>query len=202
MARAHCESCRSPYLRPQARRKRRQRRQPGALSGGRSLFGRAPQGWREPAFCACGCAGGDAQMLVATARRFGALELLVLIKEALGACSRSVANLVLGVALFGVRQERGPRADAQRRGWVCRCCPRYPAEGSRRSRGSANARGCPVSRALAEPWGVRQPAAAAGAGSPLRAVTEWSWLSREEISTAARIAPATARPAPTRNARS
>jgi hypothetical protein len=26
---------------------------------------------------------------------------------------RSVANLVLGVALFGVRQERGPRPDAQ-----------------------------------------------------------------------------------------
>src|SRR5260370_17375222 len=50
--------------------------------------------------------------------------------------------------------------------------------------------------------GVRQPAAAAGAGSPLRAATECSRLSREEISTKARIAPATAKPAPIRNARS
>ena len=48
--------------------------------------------------------------------------------------------------------------------------------------------------------GEGQPAAAAGAGSPLRAVTECSRLSREEISTMARIAPATAKPAPTRNA--
>src|ERR1700729_1054264 len=36
----------------------------------------------------------------------------------------------------------------------------------------------------------------------MRAAFECSWLSREEISTAARIAPATAKPAPTRNARS
>src|SRR5438034_10640309 len=48
--------------------------------------------------------------------------------------------------------------------------------------------------------GVRQPAAAAGAGSPVRAATECSRLSREEISTNARIAPARAKPAPTRNA--
>src|SRR5260370_32955249 len=50
--------------------------------------------------------------------------------------------------------------------------------------------------------GGRQPAAAAGAGSPLRAATECSRLSREEISTKARIAPARAKPAPARNARS
>ena len=93
----------------------------------------------------------------------------------------------------------GPDAQAWLGVWLL---PRYPAEGLKRWRGLANARGCPQSRALAEPWGVRQPAAAAGAGSPLRAVTEWSWLSREEMSTAARIAPAMARPAPTRNARS
>ncbi len=47
----------------------------------------------------------------------------------------------------------------------------------------------------------RQPAATgSAAASPLRAAFEWSRLSREEISSAARIAPATAKPAPTRNA--
>jgi hypothetical protein len=47
----------------------------------------------------------------------------------------------------------------------------------------------------------RQPAATgSAAASPLRAAFEWSRLSREEISRAARIAPATAKPAPTRNA--
>ena len=45
-------------------------------------------------------------------------------------------------------------------------------------------------------------AASALAAWPLRAAFECSWLSREEIRTAARIAPATAKPAPTRNARS
>jgi hypothetical protein len=49
-------------------------------------------------------------MLVAAARRFGALALLVLIEDVLGAGSRSVANLAFGVALFGVRQERGALA--------------------------------------------------------------------------------------------
>ena len=79
---------------------------------------------------------------------------------------------------------------------------------SRRGPGSARA----VARRLGEyarkpskprarrAMGEGQPAAAAGAGSPLRAVTECSRLSREEISTMARIAPATAKPAPTRNA--
>src|SRR5207302_1893934 len=56
-------------------------------------------------------------------------------------------------------------------------------------------------RALAEPV-VRQPAAAAGVGSSLRAAAECARLSREEISTNARIAPTRAKPAPTRNARS
>ena len=50
--------------------------------------------------------------------------------------------------------------------------------------------------------GLRHPGTDAGTGSPPRAATECSRLSCEAIRTMARIAPATAKPAPTRNARS
>ena len=51
----------------------------------------------------------------------------MLIKEAPGASSRSAANLVLEVALFGVRQEPGRRPHAQ--AWLgCGCCARYRRE--------------------------------------------------------------------------
>ncbi len=66
----------------------------------------------------------------------------VLPREAPGARSRSVANLVLGVALFGVRQERGPRPDAQG-GWDVAVALVTAAEGWKRSlallRGAARA---------------------------------------------------------------
>ncbi len=76
-------------------------------------------------------------------------------KEAPGARSRSAANLVLGVALFGVRQERGPRPDAQG-GWGVAVALVTAAEGWKRSLallrgGWASTRGSPESRALAEP---------------------------------------------------
>jgi hypothetical protein len=48
-------------------------------------------------------------------------------------------------------------------------------------------------------WSAK-PAASAPAASPLRAAFEGSRLSREEISTAARIAAATVKPAPPRYA--
>ncbi len=54
----------------------------------------------------------------------------------------------------------------------------------------------------AQPARPGTAAASPPAALPMRAAFECSWLSREEMSTAARIAPATARPAPTRNARS
>jgi hypothetical protein len=84
-------------------------------------------------------------MHVATARRLGVLELLVLIKEVLGACSRSV-NLVLGVALFGVRHERGARPDAQAwlSVWLLRSLSRRGLGALALLRdGSANTRGRP-----------------------------------------------------------
>jgi hypothetical protein len=51
-------------------------------------------------------------------------------------------------------------------------------------------------------WPYQPAATDIAAPSALRAAIEWSRLSREEISNAARIAPATAKPAPTRKARS
>src|SRR6202790_2677123 len=56
---------------------------------------------------------------------------------------------------------------------------------------------------LARHPGLRQSSVtAARAGLPLRTATHCSRLARDEINTKARIAPATAKPAPTRNARS
>ncbi len=102
----------------------------------------------------------------------------VLPKEAPGARSRSAANLVLGVALFGVRQERGPRRDAQG-GWGVAVALVTAAEGWKRSLaplrgGWARTRGSPESRALAEPWGcvsrrrLREPARRCGRPSSAR----------------------------------
>ena len=115
---------------------------------------------------------------------------------------RSAANLVLGVALFGVREDRG-LGRMRRRGWGVAVALVIPPRAWKRSRCCAAARRIraeALKAARSPSHGGGQPAAAAEAGSPLRAVTECSRLSREEISTMARIAPATAKPAPTRNA--
>jgi hypothetical protein len=70
-------------------------------------------------------------MPVATAkeeRGDSAIELLVLLKEAPDARSRSATNLVLGVALFRVRQGRG-LGRTRRGGWGFGCRAHYRRRG-------------------------------------------------------------------------
>src|ERR1700739_4885388 len=128
----------------------------------------------------------------------------------LGGCRGFAGFLDLGLVLRTVRcGDRGgaladcDRADSRSASAAGNAAPGACGRSSRRRRGeTGGAAALPGRRCTHAGCDAGFAAAAAAAAPSLRAACACSRLSREEIMTAARIAPASAKPAPTSNARS